>query len=158
MSDEISRKQAKTVYNTLCEALDDREWRYQKNEDELSIECRVRGDDLEIDIRMHIDEEQQVILLLSQMPFAVAEDKRSAVAVAVACANNGLPDGCFEFNFISGNIGFRMASGYRESLIGKGLIEYMISASVTVIDEYNDKFFHVSKNKMSYDEIVEYVK
>ena len=92
------------------------------------------------------------------MPFAVPENRRTALAVAVSQANNGMVDGSFDFDYLSGRIVFRMTSSYRESLIGKQLFEYMLSCACFTIDEYNDKFLMVAKNEMSAEEILDYIK
>ena len=102
--------------------------------------------------------QRQLVSLLSQMPFAVPENRRTALAVAVSQANNGMVDGSFDFDYLSGRIIFRMTSSYRESLIGKELFTYMLSCACYTIDEYNDKFLMVAKNEMSAEEILDYIK
>ena len=129
MAEEKDIKQARTVYAALCAMLDERDLHYEKDEENLSITCGAQGDDLPIEM----------------------------LAVAVSQANNGLVDGCFDYDFIEGRIFFRMTSSYRDSLIGKDLFAYMLFCSFQTIDDYNDKFLMVAKNKMSFDEIVEFI-
>lgn len=158
MSDEKELKQAQTVYKALCDMLDERDWHYQKDEKELSIQCGAQGDDLPMEIRIEIDIQRKLVSLISPMPFAVPENRRSALAVAVSQANNGMIDGSFDYDYLSGRILFRMTSSYRESLIGKGLLEYMLSCACYTIDEYNDKFLMAAKKQMSVEEILDYIK
>ena len=158
MSEEKQLKQAKAVYKSLCDMLDDRGWRYEKHEDDLSISCGARGDDLPMDIRIKVDVKRQLVTLLSQMPFSVPENRRSQLAIAVSLANNGMVDGSFDYNYLSGVIIFRLTSSYRESLIGKEMFSYMLSCSCYTIDEYNDKFFMVSKNDMTVEQIMNFIK
>lgn len=155
---ENDLKQARAVYNALCAMLDERDWRYKKNEEELSISCGAQGDDLPMEISIEVDIERQLVTLLSPMPFHVPEDRRTALAVAVSQANNGMVDGSFDYNYINGRILFRMTSSYRQSLIGKDLFAYMLSCSCYTIDEYNDKFLMVAKNNMSLEEILDFIK
>ena len=122
------------------------------------INCGAQGDDLPMEIIIRVDVKRQLVSLLSQMPFAVPENRRTALAVAVSTANSGIVDGSFDFNYVSGKIIFRMTSSYRESLIGKELLAYMLMCSCYTIDEYNDKFLMIAKNNMSYDEIVNFIK
>lgn len=158
MSEEKELKQAQAVYKALCDMLDEREWHYQKNVEELSIECGAQGDDLPIELTIEVDKERQLVTLLSQMPFAVPENRRIALAVAVSQANNGMVDGSFDYDCLSGRIIFRMTSSYRESLIGKQMCAYMLMCACYTIDEYNDKFLVVAKNEMTTEEILDYIK
>ena len=118
MSEEKELKQAQTVYKALCEMLNERDWHYEKDEENLAIKCGAQGDDLPMEIIVEVDRKRQLVSLLSQMPFAVPENRRTALAVAVSQANNGMVDGSFDFDYLSGRIVFRMTSSYRESLIG----------------------------------------
>lgn len=158
MADQKELKQAQTVYKALCEMLDDRDWHYEKFDEDLTIRCGAQGDDLPMEIIIEVDKERKLITLISKMPFNVPEERRAALAVAVSQANNGMVDGSFDFDYLSGRILFRMTSSYRESLIGKELLAYMLSCACYTIDEYNDKFLIVAKNNMSIDEILEYIK
>lgn len=158
MSDEKELKQAKVVYATLCEMLDEHDWHYQKDEERLTISCGAQGDDLPMEIRIEVDVERNLITLLSQMPFAVAENRRTALAIAVSQANNGMVDGNFDYDYLNGRIIFRMTSSYLGSLIGKDLFNYMLMCSCVTIDEYNDKFLMVAKSEMSNNEILDFIK
>jgi hypothetical protein len=157
MSEENELKQAQAVYKSLCDMLDERKWNYDRHDDELTITCGTQGDDLPIDLVIQINKQLQIITLLSKLPFVVKDERRVFVAIAVSQANNGMVDGSFDFNCLSGSIIFRMTSSYRESLISKDLLEYMLLCSCYTIDEYNDKFFVVAKNDMSIDEILDYI-
>lgn len=158
MSEEKDLKKAQSVYATLCEMLTELDWHFQKDEEHLMIECGARGDDLPMSLRVEVDAKRNLIVLLSQMPFAVPEERRTAMSIAVSLANNGLADGSFDFDYMSGAIVFRMTSSYLGSLIGKELFNYMLMCSCATIDEYNDKFLMVAMSKMSNEEIVEFIK
>ena len=158
MADEKVLKQAQAVYKALCDRLDEHNWHYEKHEEDLAISCGAQGDDLPMELRIAVDTKRQIVTLLSQMPFEVPENRRTALAIAVSQANNGMIDGSFDFDFLSGSIIFRMTTSYRESLIGKELFSYMLSCSCYTIDEYNDKFLTVTKKAMSVDEILDYIK
>lgn len=158
MAEEKDLKQAQAVYKSLCEMLDDREWHYKRDDDGLAIKCSAQGEDLPMEIIIEVDVNRKLITLLSEMPFPIAEKRRTALAVAVSQANNRMVDGSFDYDFLSGRIIFRMTSSYRESLIGKELLNYMLMCACYTIDEYNDKFLMVAKSEMSIEEILEFVK
>ena len=60
------------------------------------------------------------------------EDKRVDGAIAVCVANNGLNDGCFDYDVRDGEIRFRLTSSYRESTPGTALFEYMIAGEFII--------------------------
>lgn len=158
MADANQLKQAQTAYKTLCDMLDSRELAYEKDEEKLTIYSGAVGDDLPVPIRIRIDADRMLVVLHSQMPFDVPENRRCEMAVAVSRANYGLPDGSFDFDFVSGNIVFRMTSCYRDSLIGQELFEYMLVVSFGIVDKYNDLFEKVATTDISIDDIINTIK
>ena len=158
MPEEKVLKQAQAVYKALCAMLDERGWRYTKDESELLIRCGAQGEDLPMEIMIRVDVERQIVTLLSPMPFTVPDARRTALAVAVTLANNGMVDGSFDYDYLTGRILFRMTSSYRQSLIGKKMFAYMLDCSCYTIDEYNDKFLAVAQTEMSINEILNYIK
>lgn len=148
MSDEKNMERAKQVYNTLCEAIENREWEYKKDEDKLLVYFGVQGDDLPMQFILIVDGERQLIRLLSPMPYAMSEDKRIEGALATCAASYSMPDGSFDYDLSDGSIIFRMTASFRESLIGEGLLQYMISMSCTAVDIYNDQFLAIDRGLM----------
>ena len=158
MSNEKDFKQAQAVFKALCTMLDEHNWHYEKDEKELKLHCGARGDDLPIELRIEVDVERKIVCLLSQMPFAVPENRRTAMAVAVSVANNGMVDGDFDYDYLTGAIIFRMTSSFFDSLIGKNMFEYMLSCACYTVDEYNDKFLMVAMKDMSANEIYNFIR
>lgn len=147
--------QAKQVYQTLCKALDDNDWHYKKDDEKLKVECGARGDDLPMDLTIHVDADRQLIMLISHLPFVIAEDKRLDVAVAVSYINNMLVDGCFDYDVTSGHLFFRMTNSFIESQIHAAVCMYLIYCACQTIDEYNDKLLMVGKGMLSIEQFIE---
>ena len=158
MANDKELFQAKYAYKTLCDTLDSMEWKYERDDDNLQINCGATGDDRPIDIRMTVDPEKQLCTLLSQLPFKVAEEDRVLGAVAVCAANYNMVDGSFDYNISNGAIIFRLTTSIRESLIGQEVFRYMILVSCGTVDNYNDKFLMLFKKAMSLDDFIKYVK
>lgn len=148
-------KLARATMKTLCEALDDKGWRYEKDEEEMTVSCKVKGDDFPMHLQIRILAEKQLVVLHSFMSFSVPENRRKAIAVAISVANDGLHLGGFDYKYSDGTILYRITASFMESLLGKGLFTEMIDRACYTIDEYNDKFFIVTKTDMDYDKIVE---
>lgn len=152
---EVNMTKAKETFATLCSMLDNKGWHYEKKEDELLIKSGVKGDDFPIDFIMTVDPQSEIVTFLSLLPFKADEAKRIDMAVAVCVANYGLKDGSFDYKVEDGSIIFRLTSSYRGSTLSEDLFEYMLMVSATTVDEYNDKFFMISKGAMSIQQFIE---
>lgn len=157
MQDEKNIRQAQAAYATLLEMLDEREWHYDRDDDNFTITCTAKGDDLPIDIRIQIDAERLLVNLYSQLPYTVPEDKRTDLSLAVSAVNYALVDGSFDYSVTGGNLLFRMTSSYRESLVGKDLFEYMLYIACHTVDDYNDKFLMMIKDKMTLQDLINFI-
>ena len=140
MADEKVMKQAKSVYETICKTLDAREWKYTRHDEDLTITCGARGEDLPMDLVIMVNPNAQVVSVISPLPFKIKEDKRVDGALAVCIANYGLINGSFDYDLSDGEIRFRMVSSFRESILGEELFNYMVLVTASTVDEYNDKF------------------
>lgn len=158
MAEQNEIKQAKVAYATLCAMLDEDEQYYEKDEEKFTIYCSAKGDDLPMPIRIEVEPDRQIIILLSSLPFTVPEDRRAEMAIAVTRANDLILNGSFDYDFINGYICFRLATSFRDSLVSKELFKYMIGVSLGTVDNFNDKFETVSNSKMDVKEIMEFIK
>ena len=147
-------RKAMEVYNTMCDMLDRKEWKYNKIEDELMIKSGVKGDDLPIDFFMRVNPRNEVVSFISILPFDIAEDKRIDLAIAICAANYGMVDGSFDFDITDGSIMFRLTSSYKDSQLGEDLFEYMLMVGASTVDEYNDKFFMISKGMLPLEQFI----
>lgn len=157
MAEETTVKQAQAVFSSLCAMLDENEWKYHRDDENLTVECVASGDDLPIPVRIIVDAERQLVTLLSQLPFAVPEQRRDAVAIAVNAANCQIVDGSFDYDGKNGLTVFRMTSGFRESLIGKELLAYMVFVACQTVDDYNDKLLAVATGDISLEKICDFM-
>lgn len=153
MADAQKLRNAQAVFNTVCEMLDDKKWRYQKDTEKLKINCSATGDDLPIDVRFSVDAERDLVMFLSSLNFSVPEDMRETMAKAVSMINYPMVAGSFDFNPATGRLFFRLTCSYRDSLISKAVYEYMLLVSCGTVDEYNDKLLMIAKGNMSLEEL-----
>ena len=152
---EIKMERAKKAYATLCEALDARNWKYEKVDDELLVHFSVNGDDLPIQYIIFVDVDRQLIRLLSHMSFDISEDKRIDGAIATCHATYGLRDGSFDYDLSDGKIVYRMTSAFLDNEVPVSVIQYMIDFTGAVVDKYNDKFFALNKGFLTIEKFLE---
>ena len=133
-------KEAKSLYKTLCQTLDNMKWHYTKEEDKFVIRTSAIGKDLSMKLFMKIDAERQVMYLKSPMPFDIPVSAREQVTKAVVLANYSMLNGSFEFDVTDGYLAFKMVVPYMESIISEKVCHYMITVSCSMTDKFNDKF------------------
>ena len=146
---------ARAVYNTLIKMLDSRDWKYEKHEDKLLIKSGIQGDDLPVEYIMLVNPRNEVVQFLSSLPFKMPEDKRVDGALAVCVANYGLVDGSFDYDLTDGEIRYRLTSSYRDSELSPEVFEYMMMVAASTVDNYNDKFFMLSKGMITIQQFIE---
>lgn len=151
---DIKRQMGQNVYDTICKMFDEKGFHYKRFDEDLAINCTVRGDDIPMELIFMVRADRQIVQLHSPMPFTVPEDKRVDIALATTVVNNMLIDGSFDFDFSKGKISFRLTASYIESILGKELFEYMLMVSAATIDEYNDKFMMMAKGMMSFEQFL----
>ena len=154
MAEEKEMALAKTVYEDMCAALDRRNWKYDRHDDDLVVTFTVTGEDLPMEFVLIVDADRQLIRVLSKLPVKVPEDKRMDLAIATCIITNKLADGSFDYDISNGDIYFRLTSSFRESKIGDKLFDYLVGVSCFTVDSYNDKLFALAKGLMSIEDFL----
>lgn len=152
---EVNLAKAKETYEMLCKMLDNRDWHYDKFENDLTVKSGVKGDDFPIEFIMRVNPRNEVVSFLSWLPFKIDESKRVDMALATCAVNYKLADGSFDFDLSDGTLLFRLTSSYRNSTLSEELFEYMLMIAATTVDEYNDKFFMISKGMLTIQQFLE---
>lgn len=152
---EVNMVKAKEVYALLCSMLDNRDWKYDKIEEDLTIKSGVEGDDFSIEFIMRVNPRNEIVSFISWMPYKVSEQKRVDLALAICAANYGLADGSFDYDLSDGTILFRLTSSYKESTLSEALLEYMLMVGAGTVDKYNDKFFMLTKDMLTIQQFIE---
>ena len=143
------------MYDVLCRMMDNKGWHYEKEEEDLIVKSGVKGNDFPIEFIIRVNPRNELVSFFSKLPFNVEEDKRIDVALAICAVNYWLADGSFDYDLSDGSILFRLTSSYKESTLGEALFEYMVIVSAATVDNYNDKFFMMSKGMMTYQQFIE---
>lgn len=148
---------ARDNFSKLCAVLDDNNFKYEKNEEELSVRCIGKGKELPIELIIKFNPKLEIVSLLSPLPFTVNEESRKAAAVAVARINFGMVDGNFDFNYSTGKLIFRLTASFANSILGKDAFEYVLFTSLQTLEEYSGKLLTVCEQNMSVDQIYNFI-
>ena len=156
MTEDTSEKRAQEAYDALRASLDEMAIKYSESVGALyRVDFEMIGKFIPMKYSIVIAPEKQVILMFAYLPFKVPEDRREDVAVVTSFANSMLADGSFNFDVDSGSVSYRMASSFKESLVGKGLFDRMLSCAFSVVDRLGFRIFVVSRGMMTPDEFAE---
>lgn len=142
------------AFETIKKALDEIGWKYDANEEDKSVKLQVNGEDLTLDFMIFVREQQNIVQILSPLPFTVSKDKYEIMARATCFATSRLIDGAFDFHENSGKIFFRMTSCYRGMGMGTERFKYMIHTACHTVDNYNDKLLMVANGMLSLDKFM----
>ena len=146
-------KEAQTILQTTLDFLNEENFHFEQTED-YEIHFTVKGDDLPMELYINIDVDREVIRLFSVLPFKINPDNYSLMAEGTVAINDHLVNGNFDLNKDHMMMSFRMAQTYRDSLISKSVIAYILYTSLNTMDDYNDKLFMLNKGKCTLDELL----
>jgi hypothetical protein len=152
--DEKSIEKAVEVYFTLCQAIESRGWTFDRNDEKLTVDFQVNGEDLPMTCVIMVDIERQMVRFFSPMPFKMCEDKIVEGAVAVCASSYDMADGNFIYDIETGSITFKMTASFMNSTVGEGLFQYLIQCALSTVDRYNDKFFALNKGFISIEDFL----
>ena len=155
MTDAENLELAKGTFATLCRTLDAHEWKYRKNEEKLTVECGAQGEDLPMELTVQVDADRMLVMLLSQLPFKISEEKRVDGALAISFVNDQLVDGCFDYDISTGKVFYRMTNSFRDSILDGEVFTYMLFCACQTIDEYNDKLLMLSKGMLTLEQFID---
>ncbi len=141
------------IYEQLCTHLEAAGWKFTRHDDERIVTMGMRGDDLPIELLLHVREEH-VLYLHSKLPFTVPEDKRVDAAIACTAINYRLINGCFQLDIGDGELSFRMAMPYSGADLSLEQVKYMVVVASSTVDDYNDKFLMLIKDKLSIQDFI----
>lgn len=149
MTDEMKKLKAQQAYFTLCNSLDEDNWKYIKQDADYAVIYRETGNDLPMDCWFGIDPKRQVVRFLSTLPVDMkSPDKIADAAVACCIVNSKIAYGGFDLNIATGKVYFRMTYAVKDGIVGKDFFRNMRKFAVAVIDKYNDKFLALALGTM----------
>ncbi|MCQ2467714.1 MAG: YbjN domain-containing protein [Clostridia bacterium] len=143
------------VYNDLCAAVDSIGWHYTKKEEDLVIVFTVHGDDLPMNFIVRVNPEKQLVSVYSPLSFKFRDGNRVDGAIAACAASYGLADGSFDYDISDGSVVFRLTATFRDTTISQEMFKYMVHASSSIVDEYNDLFLALDKGVIDIKQFIE---
>lgn len=159
MSEEEQKKNdAIAVYTMIRNSLDEIEFSYDADDDELVIRTSVTGDDVPMPITINVDADMQIIYIVSPFPVNVPDELKDNIAVALSELNNHIVAGNFDFDYDKGIIFYRITNFFTKSIISKEVFVEMIFLILSYVDNYNDRFLLAFKKDLSVTELIDFLR
>ena len=141
------REKALRALDAVCAALDENNWHYDVDREDITASLTVNGDDIPMRMVFRCDKDfDYVSLICFVLPFSVDEAHAMDVAMAVNALNYSFQVGCFDFSLEKGNLIWRITSFYET--LEPANVHKMISYTNYFVDKYNDRFFALAKGLM----------
>ena len=131
------------AYEQLIHLLDEREVRYEPNEDFQTVRTDLRGEVGLYRIVAHVDTDMDLFQVYGYSSLLVPEGCRPAIAEAVARANYGLQVGKFELDVNDGDLRFQAAQIMTDNTVGEEVIDRLIGTTIAMLDRYLPAFLSV---------------
>ncbi len=145
---------AQEIYSTIIKTLDGMGWTYDRDDEKLTITTGAKGDDFPIRIIIRSLAESETLSILCPLGFNMSEKARVEGAIAVTVANYGMIRGGFDYDFMDGEIRFRLTAPFTDTELSTELIKLLILIAANTVDDYNDKFFMISKGMLSIQDFI----
>ena len=155
MEERMNLQRARETYETVCRAMENAEWKYEKDDDSLEVSLGMNGDAFPMRCVYRIDKERKVFGLYIPLPFDIPEDRRIHLCLAANLINWQLADGSFECSPIKDGILFRVTQCYDGCTVSIDQVQYMILIACHTVDEYGVRLKDLAEGNLELDGFVE---
>lgn len=155
MSEIKITPQAKEAFDTVCRYFDKKNWSYEKEEEDLFISLRVKGDEMPITVNFAVDAERQILRVTSPLPFKVNEEKVGEITFALTAVANSIYNGWFIHDIEKGTLVFRAMAPFMGSTVSEEMVEYMLNIAYYTVNNLNDSFHSLSTGMITIEQFFE---
>ena len=148
-------KRAREIFQLLCFSLDNRNWKYNKNAENLSVSFDVLVKDMPMHLKMYVERDREIVACYTTQDFSVPESKVPAFCMGVCAVNNHLVDGSFDFDILRRVVTYRLTASYHDAIVGTELFQYMIDCSAATVDSVSAGMKAFAEGRMDYDKFIQ---
>lgn len=136
----------KDIFETTIKFFQEQNWQFEQISDKETLQLAFQGKNGKWDCYAKVRSEQQQLIFYSICPITAPSSKRSAIAEFITRANYGLAIGNFELDFSDGELRFKTSIDIEGAFLTSELIEGVVYANVTMMDEYLPGIIAVIEN------------
>ncbi|MDZ8026156.1 MAG: YbjN domain-containing protein [Nostoc sp. DedQUE11] len=126
----------KNIFETMVNFFKQEEWQFQKILAEPTLRLAFQGKNGKWECLAKAREKQQQMVFYSICSTITPESKCSTMAQFLTRANSGMVIGNFELDFASGEISYKTSIDVEGDRLTSALIQRVVYANVTMMDEY----------------------
>ncbi|MFN6471994.1 MAG: YbjN domain-containing protein [Nostoc sp. SerVER01] len=134
ITEEVTSK--KNIFETMVNFFKQEDWQFQKIPGETTLRLTFQGRNGRWDCLAKVREKQQQMIFYSICSTITPESRQSAMAEFITRANSGMVIGNFELNFANGEISYKTSIDVEGDRLTSALIQRVVYANVTMMDEY----------------------
>lgn len=138
---DYNMSRSQRAYNCVVETLDSHGLDHSDYPKDSEIYIGSVGEEIQSNVKIMLYKDIELMMMVSSIPFIVPQEKRVDIAAAINMINCTLRNGSFDFNFLNGNIIFRVTGSYIESEMDPDMVRYMLDYSLRKIEEYYNRLF-----------------
>lgn len=153
--ENANQKNAQIVFDMISETLKARNLKFVKPEGQKSVYLQVAADEMTIGLLIDVDEDRQLIRMISMLPFEFPKEKLIEGAIATSMTDFNMFDGSFDFNYEKGAVTFRITTSFLNSVISPAVCLSMIGRAFTTIEDYGIKLMKLANGQMTLDQYVD---
>jgi len=150
-------EQAKKVYDTLRTMLESRGFPVQYDEAELVAHFKGSGEDMPMQFIFRVNVKQGLLAVHSYLPFRFPEERRPEGALGTLMINDKLRFGAFDYNIFKGEVRYRSALYFRDSILSESLLEWQTDEAIAVVEFFNDKLLALSTGILDMDGFLKHI-
>ncbi|MDZ7951657.1 YbjN domain-containing protein [Nostoc sp. DedQUE09] len=129
-------------------------WPFIQLAGQPALQIAFQGENGQWTCYARVRTEQQQFVFYSISPVNAPEDKRLAIAELITRANSGMIIGNFELDFADGEISYKTSIDVEGDRLSFALIQRVVYANVTMMDEYLPGILSVIYGNLSPEEAI----
>jgi hypothetical protein len=142
------------IFEAMVNFFQQENWQFQEVPENQSLNLGFQEKNGQYECYAIARNEQQQMVFYSIIPVQAPENKRSAVAEFITRANYGIIIGNFELDFTDGEIRYKTSIDVDGNGLNFNLIQNLVYANVTMMDEYLPGIIAVIENDVSPEEAI----
>lgn len=149
--------QASVVMNTMCQTLENMEWKFDKRDDHL-IFTVANGENTRIPLFIFVDADKGVMYAHSPLDVEIPEERIADIIFATIEANISILSGVFDFDAARRRHVFKMVVPFMDCVLSESVCRYMIFIVCQTVDRFKPKFEALAKGELALDEFCKFAR
>lgn len=140
------------IFNAVVDLMNENEWRFQQLNGGSDIRFFLHGEEILLQTRILIEEDDRLVIVLTQLPAVVPQDRMVEVMKLISKINWVTTIGGLELDMEDGYVHYRSSIDARDTEVTFKTIERIVEPCIYGVDRYGGALMRVIFGDMSADE------